>query len=631
MSVETSIIIRTLNEAKYLERLLMGIREQSYQDWEIILVDSGSTDATLDIGQRYGARIYHIPQEEFTFGRSLNLGCRIAQGRYLVFASGHVWPVNNSWLRYLVKPFEEPSVAMVYGRQRGTEANSLSELRDLSINFGRASRILVHEPDGNNGNAAIRRELWVSNPFDESLPGQEDVDWASKVQRKGFRVYYASDASVYHVHEESLKVVYRRYMREAIAHKRMFPRYRFTWTDMAKGLSYAIARDFLYALRHRKLRKVFQIPGTRLAEFLGTHRGVRYQKQLSREVVRRLVIPARSQSVVIEGPGHHGLRETEVPQLGPEDALIQVAYVGVCATDLEVANGHLDYYRKGVAHYPISPGHEYSGIVARKGADVHHLRTGQKVVVECAVGCGQCSACAVGEYYRCHERQETGVINRSGAYGQYLVMPSKYLHKLPVDMSLKHGALVEPIAVCLKGLHKLCVDPGHEACVVGAGSLGNLCAQILRSWGVHVTSVDPDPRRLDLLHKYDIDTLAELGPLDKYDYLVEASGNEDVLPHLIESSKPSVKLLLLGLPYSRPIQAGFSTVTSYDKLIIGSVASRSRDWGEAIRIVHSGEVSLDDHTAVVEPLENYRKAWNNLETREHFKVLLTVSKELEAL
>ena len=131
MAVQTSIVILTLNEAKHLGNLMQGIHNQNYHDWEIILVDSGSTDATLEIAEKYGAHIYHIPSHEFTFGRSLNLGCSKANGDYLVFASGHVWPITNNWLRNLVKPFDEPSVTMVYGRQRATDANRLCEQRDL--------------------------------------------------------------------------------------------------------------------------------------------------------------------------------------------------------------------------------------------------------------------------------------------------------------------------------------------------------------------------------------------------------------------------------------------------------------------------------------------------------------------
>ena len=191
MTVETSIVIRTLNEAKHLESLMQGIHNQSYRDWEIVLVDSGSSDRTLEIAEKYGARVFHIPSHEFTFGRSLNIGCSKAEGKYLVFASGHVWPITNSWLKNIIRPFEESSVAMVYGRQRGTDANRLSELRDLHMLFGPTSHILVDEPRGNNGNSAVRKDLWEDQPFDETLTGLEDVDWARKVEQQGYRVYYA--------------------------------------------------------------------------------------------------------------------------------------------------------------------------------------------------------------------------------------------------------------------------------------------------------------------------------------------------------------------------------------------------------------------------------------------------------
>ena len=233
----------------------------------------------LDIARCYGAKIFHIPQKEFTYGRSLNLGCQSAEGRYLVFVSGHVWPVTNNWLSNLIKPFAEPSVAMAYGRQRGTDASRLAEKRDLDTYYGPASSILVNEPRGNNGNAAIRRDLWLGQPFDETLPGLEDVDWVSKVQRKGYRVYYGPlTAVVYHLHEESLKQLYRRHLREATAYKAMFPSYKVAWTKAARGLAYLVVTDTLHALRERQLGKIVQIPGSRMVEMLGSYRGARYQK-----------------------------------------------------------------------------------------------------------------------------------------------------------------------------------------------------------------------------------------------------------------------------------------------------------------------------------------------------------------
>ena len=111
--IQASIIIRTFNEGKYLARLLDAIQQQCRIEHEIIIVDSGSNDHTLEIAQRYPVKIINIRSEDFSFGRSLNVGCRQAVGEYLVFISAHSYPANGMWLFNIIKPFEDPKVGMV--------------------------------------------------------------------------------------------------------------------------------------------------------------------------------------------------------------------------------------------------------------------------------------------------------------------------------------------------------------------------------------------------------------------------------------------------------------------------------------------------------------------------------------
>ena len=632
MTVKSSIVVRTLNEAKYLERLLMGIRQQNDGDWEIILVDSGSTDGTLEIAERYVDKVYHIPKGDFTFGRSLNLGCRHAEGRYLVLVSAHTYPANNNWLSNLLEPFDDPAIGMVYGRQRGLSSSRIAEERDLKHEFDSSSLVMVDKATGHNGNAAIRQSMWLEEPFDESLTGLEDIDWSRKIQRRGYRVHYAADAAVYHIHEESARRVYRRFLGEGIAYKRIFPGFRFSRLDLIKNLLSAVAGDFLYGLKFRKpVSKLVEIPVMRLAEFVGTYRGVNYHQRHRRRLHGHLAPAQTSTRVVIDGPGRHSLRSTEVPKLADNEILVKVAYVGICSTDLEVAHGTLEYYQRGYARYPIVPGHEYSGVIVSTGARVDGLKPGDGVVGECAIGCGACSWCVAKEYYRCATRKEVGVINMDGAYAQYLTLPAQYVHRLPEDVPLLHAALIEPLAVCIKGLRKLSLRAGGRACVVGVGPIGNLCTQILRQRNMGVTVVDEDVRRLKLVQKYDVDTLRSLEDLSDFDYIVEATGNERTIPSLIERSKPSAKVVLLGLPYTNPVQVSFSTVPSYDKEIYGSIASQGKDWEEAIRMIRNGLINLEDHVGVVMPLEAYESAWDLHRKREHLKILLSVNEDLGVL
>jgi len=118
MSKSCSIIIRCYNEEKYIGKLLHGIIQQAVKDVEIIVVDSGSTDGTLEVASRFPTKIVSIEPEYFSFGRSLNLGCRHATQEFIVVASAHVYPLYKDWLQQLLLPFTDPHVAMVYGKQR---------------------------------------------------------------------------------------------------------------------------------------------------------------------------------------------------------------------------------------------------------------------------------------------------------------------------------------------------------------------------------------------------------------------------------------------------------------------------------------------------------------------------------
>ena len=124
-----SIVIRTFNEEKHLNELLHSIKNQTTDNFnvEVILVDSGSTDKTLDIAKSYNCRIVHIKKEDFSFGRSLNMGCDAANGEYLIFISGHCIPVNNHWIENIIKPFSNENIVYTYGKQVGNSLNKFSE------------------------------------------------------------------------------------------------------------------------------------------------------------------------------------------------------------------------------------------------------------------------------------------------------------------------------------------------------------------------------------------------------------------------------------------------------------------------------------------------------------------------
>lgn len=287
-----SIIIRCYNEEAHIGRLLEGIEEQTHRNIEIIVVDSGSTDATVDIAQRYPIKLLHIKPEDFSFGRSLNLGCSRATGEFIVIASAHVYPVYRDWLEKLIAPFAEPNVALAYGKQRGTEESKYSERRLLGKWFPEKSNFNQAHPFCNNANAAIRRELWDVLPYKEELTGLEDTEWATRAMEMDYRVAYVADATVIHNHSESPRRLYNRYRREAIALKTISPLERMRLWDAARLFVGNVLSDYYHAVRDGAFwRNLASIPSFRLMQFLGAYRGFALTGPVTSELKRRFYYP----------------------------------------------------------------------------------------------------------------------------------------------------------------------------------------------------------------------------------------------------------------------------------------------------------------------------------------------------
>jgi rhamnosyltransferase len=125
--MQCSLVVRAFNEERHIGRLLEGVHRQTIPNGEVILVDSGSANATPAIAAPHGVTVLHIPPEEFTFGRSLNLGMEAATCDLVAVASAHVYPVYMDWLERLLGPFADPQVA---GMELAVAANILLSARD---------------------------------------------------------------------------------------------------------------------------------------------------------------------------------------------------------------------------------------------------------------------------------------------------------------------------------------------------------------------------------------------------------------------------------------------------------------------------------------------------------------------
>lgn len=269
-----SIVIRAYNEEKHIGRLLEGIRHQTLKDVEVILVDSGSTDATTAIAASCGVKIVKIRPAEFTFGRSLNLGVGAATREFVVIASAHVYPVYPDWLEALLRPFADEKVALTYGKQRGPETAQFSEQQVFHQWYPDVSRPRQETAFCNNANAAIRRSLWKKNHYNETLTGLEDLAWAKWAKEQGYAISYVAEAEVIHVHAETPRLVFNRYRREAMAFKKIHPEAHFNVYDFVRLTTTNIMSDLWHAAREGVLvRNIASIFWFRFMQFRGTLAG----------------------------------------------------------------------------------------------------------------------------------------------------------------------------------------------------------------------------------------------------------------------------------------------------------------------------------------------------------------------
>ena len=197
---EISIIVRTKNEERWIGHCLSMIFNQSFKDFEVILVDNNSEDHTVEVAKRYPlAKILTI--EKFIPGKALNDGIRASSGHFIVCLSAHCIPKDEQWLSNLRQNFNgDEKLAGVYGRQLPVSFTEAVDKRDLMITFGMDRRKQIKDYFFHNANSILPRNIWEKFPFDEEVTNIEDRVWGKNVVDAGYHIIYDPEPALYHHH-----------------------------------------------------------------------------------------------------------------------------------------------------------------------------------------------------------------------------------------------------------------------------------------------------------------------------------------------------------------------------------------------------------------------------------------------
>src|ERR1700756_2905530 len=219
--METSIVIPAKNGGDSIGDCLEAVYSQEgVGRVEVVMVDSGSTDGTLEIARRFPVRIVEIPAQDFHHARTRNYAATLATGKYLVFLSQDAIPANCSWLKVMLQNFADGTVGAVYGRQVPKAGSTLERLEALNTMYG--SQRVVKDASTkqslgyryyhfSDANGAIRREVWEATRFPEELKVFEDLGIAKKILDAGWHIVYEPEASVVHSHNHTTVDLFKRY------------------------------------------------------------------------------------------------------------------------------------------------------------------------------------------------------------------------------------------------------------------------------------------------------------------------------------------------------------------------------------------------------------------------------------
>ncbi len=328
------------------------------------------------------------------------------------------------------------------------------------------------------------------------------------------------------------------------------------------------------------------------------------------------------------------LADAGIPNIGAGEALIRVAYSGICGSDVHVWHGH-----HPTATYPRIPGHEFSGILEKYiGSPRDGLKTGDPVVVQPFWSCGLCEPCIRGMDNVCQSLKVIG-FHEDGSFAEYIRVPLKKVYKLPDNVDLRLGAIAEPLSVAVHDVRRSGLMCGEKALIMGGGPIGMLVALVAQHAGaadVYVSEINE--YRLEFAQKLGIKTINPIKSDLKqetmritggkgFDVVYEASGSKPCISAVTDVVKIGGTILMIGMASElHPIN--LSAVFAKELTVKGVRLHAQQSFEGAIALLQSERLN-DKLNCIIDKefmLDDFVQAMNfQVEDPNHFKVLIKIS------
>ncbi|MDX8412420.1 MAG: glycosyltransferase family A protein [Mariprofundaceae bacterium] len=276
-SPRVSIIMRSKNSDWVIGQALAGLFSQSFTDFELLVVDSGSTDNTLDIVSNYPCRLIEIEATDYYPGQVLNAAIRETRADIVVFQNSDTVPLHQHTLKRLLAGLDDDKVAAAFTRQIPRPEAHTWVRRDYAMAFPEAG----DTPDWLTMSlpmAAMRKSVWKEHPFYTDAWGSEDTEWAVWAKNQGYAIRYVPDALVMHSHNYTLEQMYGRRFIEGEADAFIY-RDHDSLLKLAQRIIASTARDAISHVQAGDWPDLFKIPARRTAYHWGYYKGHKLGEQ----------------------------------------------------------------------------------------------------------------------------------------------------------------------------------------------------------------------------------------------------------------------------------------------------------------------------------------------------------------
>ena len=330
----------------------------------------------------------------------------------------------------------------------------------------------------------------------------------------------------------------------------------------------------------------------------------------------------KMKAAVLHAPGDLRIEEVPIPSLGLDDLLVKVSACGICGSDVP------RILTEGTYHFPTIPGHEFSGTVVKSDSKKRDTLIGQKVAVIPLIPCRKCKFCEIGKFAQCEKYGFLGSRD-DGGFAEYVKVPYKNIVRLPEEVSLEEGAMIEPVSVALHAVKNMGISWGDEVAVFGLGAIGNFIAQWAKAYGArHIFAIDIVKEKIKIANEVGLidsingkddnwqDIILEKTEGKGVDVSIEASGSNRALSDSINLLRMEGKLGLVG----RQANGAKIDDALYEKILRAQIL---------IKGTWSFEFTDFPHNAWTQSIEAIRK--NNIAIKPLISHRLTIYETFKAV